>query len=68
MNDEFARCGILAFFGVVVLVFYLGRCTPLYGSRTDFEYLRRPLVVWGYWSAAHYHKSRYWIKTIYTIK
>ena len=67
MIDEFARF-VLAFFGIVALVVYLGRCTPLYGSPTHLEYSRRPLVVWGYWSATYYSNSRFWIKTVYAIK
>jgi len=35
---------------------------------TAFQYDRRPLVVWGYWSATHYSNSRFWIKTVYAIK
>jgi len=67
MTDEFARF-VLAFLGIVAVVVYLGRCTPLYGSPTRFQYDRRPLVVWGYWGATHYSNSRYWIKTVYAIK
>lgn len=68
MIDEFARF-ILAFFGVVALVVYLGRCTPLYGSPTHFQYSNRPLVVWGYWAHGYSRgMPRYWIYTVYTIK